>query len=250
MLNLLIPLGAALLALSGALAAAAFVKAFGITFLGHRRSHQHTHIYEVNWPMRIGMLLPALMCLALGIFPTYVIRWMDPLTNQLVGETISASASGFGWMWLTPISHVRASYSAPLVFIVILAVVVVTYILLHTRAGAIRRVPLWDCGFEKVTERMQYTAASFSMPLRRIFGFLFHMKEEVREHPPASHPAFPERLLYHLRVRDRFWGWLYQPVVDVSFWMSRKVGRLQQGQIHVYLIYSFVTIIVLLLFMR
>jgi hydrogenase-4 component B len=56
--------------------------------------------------------------------------------------------------------------------------------------------------------------------------------------------------LYHLRVRDRFWGWLYQPVVDVSFWMSRKVGRLQQGQIHVYLIYSFVTIIVLLLFMR
>ena len=250
LLNLLIPLGAALLALSGALAAAAFVKAFGVTFLGHRRSHQHTPVFEVNWPMRAGMLLAAIACLALGLFPTYVIQWMDPITDQLVGEKISASASGFGWMWLTPVSYARASYSAPLVFIVILAVVFVTYLLLHTRPGTIRRAPLWDCGFEKVTARMQYTATSFSMPVRRIFGFLFHIKEEVRLHPPAPHPAYPERLLYRLKVRDRFWGWLYQPVVDTSFWMSRKVGRLQQGRIQVYLIYSFVTIIVLLLFAR
>jgi formate hydrogenlyase subunit 3/multisubunit Na+/H+ antiporter MnhD subunit len=250
LLNLLIPLGAALLALTSALAAACFVKAFGVTFLGSRRGHHHGVIHEADWSMRIGMLLAALSCLGLGVMPTLVIKWMDPLAEELVGGTIAASASGFGWMWLTPIAAERASYSAPIAFLGILAVVIITYIVLHARPGAIHRVPLWDCGFEKVTNRMQYTATSFAMPLRRIFGYLFSIKENVHHYPPTSHPAFPERLHYHLRVRDRFWMWIYQPVVDASFWLSRRIGRMQHGRIQIYLIYSFVTILVLLIFSR
>ncbi len=250
LLNLMIPLGAALLALTSALAAACFVKAFGVTFLGHHRGHHGGHIHETGWSMQLGMLLAALACLGLGIFPTYMIKWMDPLAEKLVGGKIAASASGLGWMWLTPIAAERASYSAPLAFMGILTVVVVTYLLLHARPGAIRRAPLWDCGFEKITSRMQYTATSFAMPLRRIFGFLFSIKEHVRQPPSASHPAFPDRIHYHLRVRDRFWTWMYQPVIDASFWLSRKIGRMQQGRIQIYLIYSFITILVLLIFSR
>ena len=250
LLNLLIPLGAALLALTSALAAACFVKAFGVTFLGHQRGHHRGRVHEVRWSMRIGMLLAALTCLGLGVFPTVIIKWMDPIAEELVGGTIAASASGFGWMWLTPIAAERASYSAPIAFIGILSVVIITYLLLHARPGALHRVPLWDCGFEKVTSRMQYTATSFAMPLRRIFGYLFNIKERVRQLPPATHPAFPQRLYYHLRIRDRFWGWIYQPVVDASFWLSRRIGRMQHGHIQVYLIYSFVTIVVLLIFLR
>jgi formate hydrogenlyase subunit 3/multisubunit Na+/H+ antiporter MnhD subunit len=250
LLNLLIPLGAALLALTSALAAACFVKAFGVTFLGHQRGHHQGHIREAGWSMRIGMLLAALTCLGLGVLPTLMVKWMDPLAEELVGGAIAASASGFGWMWLTPIAAERASYSAPIAFLGILSVVVMTYLLLHARPGAIRRAPLWDCGFEKITSRMQYTATSFSMPLRRIFGYLFSIKEQVRQLPPVRHPAFPERIHYHLRVRDRFWMWMYQPVVDASFWLSRRIGRMQHGRIQVYLIYSFVTIVALLLFVR
>ncbi len=250
LLNLLIPLGAALLALTSALAAACFVKAFGVTFLGHNRGHHHGTIHEADWSMRVAMLLASLTCLALGVFPTFLIKWMDPLADELVGGTIAASASGVGWMWLTPLAAERASYSAPIAFLGILSVVIITYLLLHSRPGAIQRVPLWDCGFEKVTSRMQYTATSFAMPIRRIFGFLFAIKEHVRQMPPATHPAFPERLHYHLRVRDRFWMWIYQPVVNASFWLSRRIGRLQQGRIQIYLIYSFVTILVLLIFSR
>jgi formate hydrogenlyase subunit 3/multisubunit Na+/H+ antiporter MnhD subunit len=250
LLNLLIPLGAALLALTSALAAACFVKAFGVTFLGHQRGHHQGGVHEVRWSMRIGMLLAALTCLGLGVLPTFMIRWMDPIAEELVGGTIASSASGLGWMWLTPIAAERASYSAPIAFLGILSVVVATYLLLHTRPGAIRRVPLWDCGFEKITSRMQYTATSFAMPIRRIFGYLFNIKEQVRQLPPATHPAFPERLHYQLKVRDRFWGWLYQPIVGASFWMSRRIGRMQHGHIQVYLIYSFVTIVVLLIFLR
>jgi hydrogenase-4 component B len=246
-LNVLIPLGAALLALSGALAASAFVKAFGITFLGHRRAHHQRIVHEVNVPMRAGMLLASAGCLLLGLLPAPVISWMDGITSELVGGSISASAAGFGWMWLTPLASQRASYSGPIVFLGILGVVIATYGLLHARPGAIRRGPLWDCGFEKVTDRMQYTATSFSMPLRRIFGYLFFVRETVKPIQQPLHRAFPDRIQYRLRVRDRFWGWLYKPVIDASFWVSRKVGLLQQGRIQVYLIYSFVTVIVLLL---
>ncbi len=250
LIRLLIPMGAALLALTGALAAACFVKAFGVTFLGHWRGHHNPHAHEANWPMRIGMIMAALTCLGLGVLPTVFIDWMDIIAEQFVGTTIARSASASGWMWLTPVSYDRASYSGSIVFIGILVVVLAAYLLLHVRPGTIHRVPIWDCGFEKINNRMQYNATSFSMPIRRIFGYLFSIKEGVELAPQPGHKAFPKRIHYHLSIRDRFWGWLYKPVVEMSFWVSRKVGKLQQGRIQAYLIYSFITIIVLLVFLR
>jgi len=250
LLRLLIPLGAALLALTGALAAACFVKAFGVTFLGHWRGHHKPHVHEADWFMRSGMILSALTCFLLGILPTFFIDWMDIIPEQLIGTRIGASSGAYGWLWLTPVSPDRASYSGPIVFGGILLVVVATYLILHVRPGTIRRVPIWDCGFEKITSRMQYNATSFAMPIRRIFGFLFNIKQQVKLTPRAAYKAYPKRLNYYLRVRDRFWGWIYKPVVQSSFWVSRRVGWLQQGRIQAYLIYSFITIIILLLFSR
>ncbi len=249
-LSLLFPLGAALLALTGALAAACFVKAFGVTFLGHWRGHHSLQrVHEVDWSMRLGMMLAAATCFALGVLPTVVINWMDILAEKLVGGKLATSAGEYGWLWLTPIARERASYSGFNICIGILAVVLVVWLLLHGKKSAVHRVPIWDCGFEKLTSRMQYNATSFSMPIRRIFGFLFNIREETEVVQPVRHPAYPEKLRYRLRVRDRFWYWLYQPVGDVAFFIARKVGYLQQGRIQVYLIYSFATIIVLLVFL-
>jgi NADH:ubiquinone oxidoreductase subunit 5 (subunit L)/multisubunit Na+/H+ antiporter MnhA subunit len=250
LIRLLIPLGAALLALTGALAAACFVKAFGVTFLGHWRGHHNPKVHEVDWSMRIGMLLAALTCFGLGILPSVFIDWMDIIAEQLIGTTIASSAGRYGWMWLTPVSYERASYSGFIVFVGIILVLGIAYALLHVRPGTIRRVPIWDCGFEKINQRMQYNATSFAMPIRRIFGYLFSIRERVELAPQAGHKAFPKKIQYHLSIRDRVWGWLYKPVVEASFWMSRKVGKLQQGRIQAYLIYSFITIIILLVFLR
>jgi len=249
-LGLLFPLGAALLALTGALAAACFVKAFGVTFLGHWRGHAPLQrVHEADWTMRAGMALAAVTCFLLGILPTLVIDWMDILPQRLTGGGIATSAGKYGWLWLTPVARERASYAGFNVFVGILAVVLVAWLLLHVNKTSVRRVPIWDCGFEKLTPRMQYNATSFAMPIRRIFGFLFRIREEVTAVEPVRHPAYPVKLRYRLRVRDRFWYWLYQPVADAAFFTARKVGRLQQGRIQVYLIYSFVTIIVLLVFL-
>ena len=250
LIRLLIPMGAALLALTSALAAACFVKAFGVTFLGHWRGHHNPHAHEVNWPMRIGMIMAALTCLGLGVLPAIFIDWMDVIAEQFMGTTIATSASGYGWMWLTPLSYEQASYSGSLVFLGILLVVVAAYLFLHVRPGAIHRVPIWDCGFEKINPRMQYNATSFSMPIRRIFGYLFSIKESIEPVPQPGHKAFTKKIHYHLSIKDRFWGWLYKPIVEASFWVSRQVGKLQQGRIQAYLIYSFITIIVLLVFLR
>ena len=97
LLKLLVPLGAALLALTGALAAACFVKAFGVTFLGTWRGHRKaTQIHEVGISMRLGMTMAAVSCLGLGVLPTYVIGWMDIIPERLFGGQIAASAGKFG----------------------------------------------------------------------------------------------------------------------------------------------------------
>jgi NADH:ubiquinone oxidoreductase subunit 5 (subunit L)/multisubunit Na+/H+ antiporter MnhA subunit len=250
LMKLLIPMGAALLALTGALAAACFVKAFGVTFLGHWRGHRQEPVREAGWTMRAGMLLAAVSCLALGVLPPVVIKWMDAVAQQLVGASIGSPVAGLGWLWLTPVAPERASYSGGIVFLGLLLGIPAVYLLLHIRPGAIRRVPVWDCGFEKLTPRMQYTATAFAMPIRRIFGYLFAIREQVRRVPHAGAAAYPRRVGYTLRVRDRVWGWCYAPIADACFRLARQVGRLQQGRIQSYLIYSFVTILVLLVFLR
>ncbi|MBF0318635.1 MAG: hydrogenase 4 subunit B [Nitrospirae bacterium] len=246
LMKLLIPLGAALLALTGALAAACFVKVFGVIFLGNWRGHNPPVAAEAGWSMRIGMMLAALTCLCFGILPSVIIDWMDNISANLLGATLNTTAGVYGWMWLTPVDPERASYSGPLVLVGIVAVCAITYVLLHVRPGKISRVPVWDCGFQKLNNKMQYNSISFSMPFRRIFGYLFDIKEQIRLSPQPGHPAFPEMQHYYLRIRDRFWGWIYKPFINIVVLLSRKAGMLQHGRIHLYLIYSFVTIIFLL----
>lgn len=245
-LNLLIPLGAALVALTGALGARCFIKVYGVTFLGKWRGEHQTEAHEANWPMKIGMLMAAVACLALGVLPTFVIGWMDIIPETMFGANISASAGAFGWLWLTPVAAERASYSPPIIFIGIIIVIAIVYLVFHSRGGSVRRVPTWDCGFAKLTSRMQYNSTSFSMPTRRIYGFLFNIKETVKYGSNQYLPMFHNKFNYQLKVRDRLWQICYKPFADVSFWIARRAGRLQHGRIQIYLLYSFITLIVLL----
>jgi NADH:ubiquinone oxidoreductase subunit 5 (subunit L)/multisubunit Na+/H+ antiporter MnhA subunit len=248
LLNLLIPLGAAALALTAALAARGFVKVFGITFLGQWRGRHDTHVTEVDWPMRAGMIMAALSCLLLGIFPNHVIGWLDAVPMSLVSGGIGETAKASGWLWLTPVAAERASYSAPLVFVWLVLVIGVLYFIFRARGVSIRRAPAWDCGFEKMTNRMQYNATSMSMPTRRIFGFAFSIREAVTVVSRRGSALFPEKYLYRLKVRDHIWNFAYKPVSEASFWIARRVGRLQHGRIQIYLLYSFITLVVLLVF--
>lgn len=247
--NLLIPLGAALLALTAALAARCFVKVYGVTFLGQWRGEHHTNVREASAPMIIGMGLTALACLGLGVLPSLVIGWLDVIPEGLFHARIGSSAGAFGWMWLTPVAAERASYSAPMVFLGIAAVIAVAYVFFHGNNTSVRKAPIWDCGFEKLTNRMQYNSTSFSMPMRRVFGFLLIVKESVKAVLGSGKSRFyPQGYSYNIKLGDRVWHFFYRPIAEASFWIARRAGRLQHGRIQIYLLYSFITLIVLLMF--
>jgi hypothetical protein len=109
--------------------------------------------------------------------------------------------------------------------------------------GRIRRAPAWDCGFPEQTARMQDTPEGFGQPIRHIFGPVYQIQRELPV-PSDSHPH------YHLTVTDRFWSWLYFPIARLNQRVSGLVALLQHGRIQGYLLYSFLTLLFLLLFVR
>ena len=93
---------------------------------------------------------------------------------------------------------------------------------------------------------MQYNSTSFAMPLRRIFGFLFIVRESVRT--SRAQPGAAPRIRYSLRIEDRLWYVFYKPFSDAAFYLAKQANRLQHGRVQIYLLYSFITLITLLVF--
>jgi hydrogenase-4 component B len=238
-LRSLIPIAAAVLALTGALAAACFVKVYGVAFLGQARSRHVRRARPVPVGMRAGQGLLAALCVVLGVLPTYVLALIDDIPRQLLGGGLTAVAPS-SWLWLTPLPAEAVSYSAPLVVTLLAGSIgLALWRLRHAAVRRVRRCAAWDCGFAPPTPRMQYTATAFAQPIRRVFGLLFHVDESVesRDHDGAR---------YHLAVGDRAWGLFYAPIAQVVETAARRVARLQSGSIRVYLGWTLSTLLVLL----
>ena len=242
-LNMLVPIVAALIALVAALSGYTMVKFFGVVFLGQPREEQLVHAHRAGWWERAGMVWLALGCLALGLAPVEFIAVIDRVTRQLVASGLAGAASSSRWL-LVPVDIDRASYG-PIVFALGLAASFALAFALVRRLyhGRLRRAAPWDCGYPWQTARMQDTAEGFGQPIRQIFEPFFRMQREL----PSPFDRDPR---YRVTVGDHFWHWLYQPVGDLVERLSRWIGRLQQGRIAVYLLYSFLTLIGVLLVVR
>jgi hydrogenase-4 component B len=236
--NMLLPLGAALLALAAALAGYVMVKFFGVIFLGQPREPSLRHAHDAGFAERIGLAWLALGCLLLGFFPTYFISLFGVVTRELgLGSLPLGNAP---WWLLEPIPERQASY-APLVFFAVMMAVVVLSIygvrlFYHQR---IRKSPAWDCGFGGLNSRMQDTAEGFGQPIRHLFQPFFAIVRQL----PSPFDRAPK---YHLEIYDRFWLRLYEPLGALVRYAADRVAWLQQGRISTYLLYSFVTLVVLL----
>jgi NADH:ubiquinone oxidoreductase subunit 5 (subunit L)/multisubunit Na+/H+ antiporter MnhA subunit len=240
-INMLLPLGAALLALAAALAGYVMVKFFGVIFLGQPRESSLQQAHDAGLAERLGLSWLALGCVLLGLLPTQVIGVLSVITRQLhVGELPPGDAP---WWLLVPIPARESSY-APLVFLAVMVALVVlaifsVRIFYHQR---VRRGPAWDCGFGALTSRMQDTAEGFGQPIRHLFQPLFDIVREL----PSPFDRTPR---YRLEIGDRFWRVLYQPLGGLVRRVADSVAWLQQGRISTYLLYSFVTLVVLLALM-
>ena len=245
----LLPLFAATLALAGALTAMCFVKVFGIAFLGRAREPAHpsqlAHTGDAGDMERYGMAWLAAGCFVLGLFPTSFLLILYRVGVSLGGQGLSEQAlSGSGWLWLVPTAAEQASYS-PLIFLLMIAAVTLLTFFLVRRFyhGRVRLADPWDCGYPEQTSRMQDTADAFGQPIRHVFGPLYRM-ERTLPGPDDTEPR------YTLKIEDRHWYWLYLPVARAAEFISAKIALLQQGRISIYLLYSFITLIALLVFVR
>ena len=145
-------------------------------------------------------------------------------------------------MWLVPTSSVQASYSPVVFLLVIAAVVALTFFAVRQfYHGRLRRADPWDCGFPEQTPRMEDTADGFGQPIRHIFAPVYQIHREIPR-PDDPQPVFRQE------VEDRHWPWMYLPVARFTEFLSGHIGKLQQGRISVYLLYSFITLIALLVF--
>ncbi len=223
-LGSLIPVAAAVLALTGALAAACFVKVFGVAFLGLSRGRQGLQVRDAAPGMLFGQGVLALLCLLFGILPTWTVGALDAIPRQLLGRGLP-EATAQGWLWLTPVAPQSASYGAPLVLAGIALAWLLAFLWLHPRRRRtpVRIGPAWDCGFGPLNARMQYTATAFSMPIRRIFRPAWPITERLE---PAAGEAPPR---YRLQVGDWAWQKVYLPIGRLLLASARRVALIQGG---------------------
>ena len=242
-LNMLVPVVAALIALVAALSGYTMVKFFGVIFLGQPRENNLAQAQRAGPWERAGMVWLALGCVALGLLPVQFIQLIDAVTRQLVATGLGATVAASGWL-LVPVDVDRASYG-PVVFLLGLAASYALAFALVRRLyhGRLRRAAPWDCGHPWQTARMQDTAEGFGQPIRQIFEPFFRMQREL----PSPFDREPR---YRVVVGDHFWHWLYLPVADLVERLSRWIGRLQQGRIAVYLLYSFLTLVGVLILVK
>lgn len=239
-LKLLVPAAGVLLALAAALAAACFIRAFGTTYLGRPRSAAATRAHEADrWSLG-AMIGGAALCLLAGIFPGFVIDWLQPVCTLLTGGRMPPQAS-IPWLSIEPISASRSSYNGLVICLFLLAAGSLTAAVIHRFASrAVRRAPAWGCGYPAAA---QYSATSLAQPLRRVFGaVVFAAHEDVSM--PAPGDTAPARITRYMR--DPVWAFGYAPLAKAVEFAAARLNRVQFLTIRTYLSFVFVTLVLLL----
>jgi hydrogenase-4 component B len=219
------------LALIGGLAAACFAKAFGVVFLGEPRTEAAGKAQEASSGMRIPMLLGAVLCLAIGLWPAGAVRMVAPAASFL-GNTPGAIPDA------GPLSAITR------VGVVFLALVVVIALLRLTllRGREVSHGATWGCGYAAPSPRMQYTAASFAQPILVLFAPVIHSR--VDQQGPDG--LFPAEARYEEHLGDIAGERLLLPATRRVVQALSRLHVIQQGRLQIYLVYIAVTLVVLL----
>jgi hydrogenase-4 component B len=259
----LMPIAVAMLALTSGLAAACFVKAFGITFLGIPRSAEAEHAGEVPAAMQVGMAMLALGCVVLGLGAFVMVparewpRFSFPGRSEpcfLLGAVIAGlgglptGAVAFTLRLPLRVSGAVGQMSPAILFLGLALLLGLIPVLLRLggAARALRVSATWGCGRVVQTPRMQYTATSFAEPLRRVFAELYRPTEDltIDFHPDSRY--FVQSIEYRAHILPWFERYLYEPLIAwVKVWAARA-RAMQSGSVHAYLSYLVAALVVLL----
>ncbi|HKT34744.1 MAG TPA: hydrogenase 4 subunit B [Nitrospira sp.] len=247
-LKLMLPIAAAMLALTGVLALTCFAKAFGISFLALPRSAHAKHAEEVPWPMRIGMGFLAASCIALGLAPMLVVPMMDRVTASMTGTSIAGKMLALGGWALAPVNVEFSSLSSPVLALVLAATAALGLALVALYGGtrAYRYGKTWACGLN-LTPRMEYTATGFVQPIKRVFSTIYQPTVKLETEFLEESRYFAKRRRFEFHIEPMFQKYLYDSVVTLTSGLADRLRIIQAGSLHLYLAYMFVTLVALLL---
>jgi hydrogenase-4 component B len=250
--RLMFPIAGSLLALTAALAAACFVKAFAIPFLALPRSEEAAEARECSLPMRAGMTVLAVGCIALGLGATWFVPVFDAITQQTLGVRASAALVTAHGLALTAgtghgtVQGGTISTAGMALFFLLAGATFALPLALRWRRRSVRG-PVWDCGLPGLTADNEYTATAFSKPLRMIFSALYRPRREIQAEYEVS-PHYPSAIHFESEIERPFEQRLYGPLRERIMAAANRMKGIQAGSINVYLAYIFITLILLLLF--
>jgi hydrogenase-4 component B len=230
-------LAASMLALTGGLAAACFVKAFGATFLGRPRSPHAEAATEVPLSMRGGMLILAASCVGLGVLPGFAMILLDGPTAQLLAAPASQVVTVHGPLVLSggdPGGAPGTAISVTAVAVLLAAFIALVWLVRSWPRRAGRRLaPTWTCGMAP-SSRFDFTATAFAKSLRLIFAMLYRPHRRI-ERETAENPYVVTRLHYRGDIVDVAEMNLYQRLQDLVTSLSRAIRDRSTGRIHGYI---------------
>jgi formate hydrogenlyase subunit 3/multisubunit Na+/H+ antiporter MnhD subunit len=242
-LRFLAPAVGALMALAAALAAACFVRAFGIAFLGRPRSDAARTAHEVDPWSRRAMIAAAVGCVAIGIVPGPVIDLASRVVAQLDGVALPSQGMQ-GWLSLVPVNPAQSSYNGLILLVFILFSATLVALFVHRFGSrALRRGRAWDCGFPDPVPLGQYSAGSFAQPLRRVFGEVLF---RARDHVDMPGPGDLRPARFAASWHDLIWDWLYQPAAALVERTAERLNFLRYLTIRRYLTMMFGALVSLL----
>lgn len=240
----------AILALTSALAAACFVKAFGITFLAKARSEQAEKARETSQKMSLGMGILAAFCIAFGIYPYPLLSILGEISQSLIPASAAFPTSQN--FFITPFQNGFSSFSPLWIFVLALGMILLAYFTEKILNGKkqTRLYNTWDCG-GNLNPRMQYTAAAFSKPIQMIFKNIYRPFEKTEiNYYNDDVKYFPKEMKYESEFIEVYDRYLYSPIVKTILRASKKFNWIQFGNVNMYLLYIFLTLVVLLLIFK
>lgn len=230
------------LALTAALAVACFVKATGMTFLALPRTDGAARAQEVGRSMRAAMAGLALGCIGVGVAAA-------PLGAVLAGVARGMGSRGNGSA-AAPLEAppTIGTYDPALLAVALVGACVAILAVARLGARPARRAPTWTCGILP-EPAFEYTATSFSKPLRLFFEPVLRPDRELHVELHEGTP-FPRRIVYRSEVDHLIESRVYGPLHRASIALSQVARRLQQGTLQLYLAYTVGAVVILLLVAR
>ena len=244
------PLAVGAVALTAGLGVAAMVKAFGIGFLARPRSREAADAHEAPGSMLAGMAIPAVGCVILAVTPSVVASLVRRAVAALpAGQTVQFTDFGA----IVRLPGVQGSI-APGVIGAGVAVAALSAAALSGwrwwRRPAPAALPLWACGADDLTPRMQYTATSFAEPLQRVFDDVLRPDTDIEVTQPAESQYFADSITYRMRIDDEIEERLYTPLIRLVATAAEMVRRAHTGSVHQYLAYGALGVLVVLVVAR